>query len=149
MRATIASGVAVAVLAVTAAIAHEGATGAVKVRMDSMKAIADDMKLIGRGLRGGDLDPAAGRDAAERVARHAGMMPMQFEEATVEPPSEARPVIWEEFDRFAAIAGELETAALAFAEQAAGGADPDVLRATFRDMGGTCSACHEDYRIEK
>lgn len=149
MRSIAGFAAAIGVIAATAAVAHEGATGAVKVRMEAMKAIADDMKLIGRGLRGGGLDLAIGSEAAERVARNAAMMPMHFEEQTVAPPSEAVPAIWDEFDRFTAIAGELEDAAMAFAGLSADGADTGALQAAFREMGSTCSACHEDYRIER
>lgn len=140
---------AAAALTATAAIAHEGATGVVKVRMDAMSAIADDMKLIGRGLRSGTLDAAAGAEAASRIAGHAADIPEQFREPNTDHPSEALPVIWDEFERFSEIAGELETHAAAFVVEAGAGADNGGLNAAFRQMGATCSACHEDFRLKQ
>lgn len=149
MRFATSLALAGAILIATAAIAHEGATGVVKVRMDAMSEIADDMKLIGRGLRSGTLDAAAGADAANRIAAHAADIPEQFREPNTDHPSEALPAIWDEFERFSAIAGELEVHAAAFVVEAGAGADSDDLNAAFRLMGATCSACHEDFRLKQ
>lgn len=149
MRFAISLALACAALIATAAIAHEGATGVVKARMDAMSAIADDMKLIGRGLRSGTLDAAAGADAARRIAGHAAGVPDRFGEPNTDHPSEALPAIWYEFGRFTAIAGELEARAAAFVTAVEAGADDDALNAAFRRMGATCSSCHEDFRVKQ
>ena len=131
------------------ASAHEGATGVVKVRMDAMKAMADDIKLIARGLRTDTLDRQKADAAAKRIAEHAVQVPAQFRERNIDHPSEALPAIWDEFDTFVALAVDLEDATAVFRAGLAEGADRAVIGAAVQDMGATCTACHDDYRIKK
>ena len=139
----------VTLLAATSALAHEGATGVVTERMDAMKAIGKDMKLIADALRTDTLDPKLADAAASRIAAHAAQMPAQFEERNFDHPSEALPAIWDEFDAFRAHAVDLEQATAMFRVSLADGADRATIGAAVLKMGATCTACHDDYRIKK
>lgn len=117
--------------------------------MDAMKAMADDIKLIARGLRTNTLDMQKADAAARRIADHAVQVPAQFSARNIDHPSEALPVIWDEFDAFVALAADLEQATAVFRAGLAEGADRAVIGAAVQDMGATCTACHDDYRIKK
>jgi cytochrome c556 len=59
----------------------------------------------------------------------------------------AAPKIWEDTKDFEARAGELGTAAGKAAAEAAKG--PDAFKAAWGDVGKTCKACHDIYRVPK
>lgn len=56
----------------------------------------------------------------------------------------ALPSIWADSEDFAAKFADLRSAALSMQEAA--GTDLAALRGQLRALGGSCSACHEDYR---
>lgn len=93
----------------SAALAHSGASGIVKNRMDMMRDIAAQMKQIGAIIKGeAAFDAASVRSAANRVAVHAGEMPKLFPERSTEAPSEALPSIWRDWGSFSDLAADLE-----------------------------------------
>ncbi|WP_209010863.1 cytochrome c [Labrenzia sp. PHM005] len=144
-----------AVLAVilTSAIvfAHGGATGIVKKRMDAMEAIGGNMKLAGQMLRGQKpYDAAALRQAAETIAENAGeKLTRLFPEGSLMPPTEARPEIWQDWDKFAGFSNDMKAAASELAIKAGEGAEKGAVAAAFSKLAQTCKACHEAFRIEK
>ena len=101
-------------------LAHEGATGVVKERMEAMKAIGAAMKRIAAMMRGlQDYDAVAVADAARTIEAHGGdAMTDLFPQGSAHDPSEARPVIWEDWDRFKALAQDLVLYSRALAEAA-------------------------------
>ena len=129
------------------ALAHSGATGIVKQRMDSMKDIAAQMKQIGAMIKGErDYDAGLAASAADAIAQHAGMMPSLFPEGSNEGPSEALSSIWSDWDGFTQSAGDLESRAVALSDAAKSASRAAEIRAPFAAVGKTCSSCHEDYR---
>ncbi|MDG1373115.1 MAG: cytochrome c [Paracoccaceae bacterium] len=159
--------IASAALLSTAAIAlaHSGATGIVKERMDQMGMIAKSMKTIGEMIKGKtQYDPAIVEVEAAKIARHGGeTLTKLFPEGSIKKPSEATPAIWTDWDRFSSIASDLSLYAAALSEGAGndrangaaslagqsgdpGSLSPDEL---FGAVAKTCSACHEDFRQKK
>lgn len=140
--------VCAAIVAVPALVfAHSGATGVVKERMELMDSIASQMKLVGemiKGQRAFAADSAVA--AANMIAKHAAEMPEKFPEGSLDHPSEALPVIWEDWDDFLRLTEELETAANLLAQTAQSATDSGELRSAFATLGKTCSACHEGFR---
>lgn len=132
-----------------AAIAHQGASGVVKERMEAMKDMAGRMKVIA-GMIGGErgFDAQAVASAAEQVAFKARQLDKQFPEGSDHPPSEARPEIWSDWDRFSELASELESKASRLgvaAGTATAAADIDV---PFRAVAATCKGCHQRFRLD-
>ena len=139
----LAIGLIVGLGVVGTAMAHQGAQGVVKERMDAMGRVQDNTRVIGRMLRGQtEFDAEAARAALDQMAEEARRIPDYFEARDTSHPSEARALIWEDFETFAAIAENM-------AQAAAGPADtPEALQQTFRAVGQTCGACHEKFRAE-
>jgi len=129
----------------TVALAHSGVQNqAVLERMDAMKAIGDATKTLGRMAKGDmAFDAKAARKAARNIATHAAETPALFEAQEMDPKSEARNAIWEDFDDFAAQAEALEKLA---ADLSAGIETRDDLRAGMGKLASSCKSCHEEYR---
>lgn len=96
-----------------AALAHSGATGVMKERMDAMGDMGDAMKRLTPMMRGQtDYEPDVVRGAAETMIGHAGsQMTELFPEGSNGEPSEALDAIWEDWEEFAALAEALRESA--------------------------------------
>ena len=130
------------------ALAHEGATGVVKERMDLMKGQAKQMKLIGDMAKGKKkFDAAKAAAAAHDLGATTKNIPDLFPEGSNKHPSEALDAVWKEWDRFKGDAHDAEAAANALetALQASG----QDWKAAFKKMTDACKACHESFRAEE
>ena len=123
--------------------AHEGAEGVVKERMDRFKENKEAMKAIKGNLAG---DTAVIAQRASEIEAWAKEMVNFFPEGSTQPPSEALPAIWKEFDRFTDLARANEKAAANLKNLAQSGADTSALSGAFRSLGKTCKDCHNDYK---
>lgn len=92
----------------TVSFAHERADGVVKERMDRFKENKEAMKAI-KGNLAGDTPSIAQK--ALGIEAWAKEMVNFFPEGSTQPPSEALPAIWKEFDRFTDLARANEKAA--------------------------------------
>ena len=161
-----------------AALAHSGAMGEVKERMDGMSAMQKQIKALAPIMRGlSDYDADTVRAAADIVTAHSGeALKALFPEGSNAPPSEALDTIWEDWNEFAALADALAASAegmkraadngigeSAVAGQASGmmassassaAVDADRLaempvNASFTAMTKICSSCHSKFRAER
>lgn len=148
-RLTVCMLAGVLALSALAASAHEGATGLVKERMDSMSAIAESMKALGGMVKSGEVDGAQAVALGARVAEEARKVPDLFAQEELQPMSEARPEIWQDFADFTAKAEAMSAAAATLAAQAPATLDRATLGKALGDIGATCKACHEVYRVKK
>ena len=132
----------------TLALAHEGATGVVKERMDLMKRQQKDMKLIGDMAKGKTpFDAAKAAEAARDISLTAKKIHELFPEGSEGGKSEALPSIWKDWDRFAGNAYDLESVADDLASSLDDGAAQD-WKATFQKVTDACKSCHQDFRAE-
>ncbi len=132
------------------AFAHSGATGIVKERMEAMKDIGSQMKIIGRMIKGNDpFDAKSVEKAAITISGHAAEIKNLFPENSTESPSEALPAIWSEWDEFIAIADKMKSEAEILSNVAKSASNVEDIKAQFAGVGKTCSGCHEKYRLEK
>ena len=98
------------------ALAHEGAKGVVKERMDMMKGQAKQMKLIGDMAKGKKkFDAAKAAAAAHDLGLTTKKIPELFPEGSNGHPSEALDAVWKDWDRFKGDAQDAEAAANALA----------------------------------
>ena len=133
----VAMAVALSTGATLVASAHEGATGVVGERMRSMEAVGDAMKLISSMFRGQiEYDTDAVREAADAIAGHGGeQLTGLFPEGSLDPPTEALPAIWQDWERFESLAGDLRVFAGALSA-AAGNPQPEGRTMGAGMMGG-------------
>ena len=132
----------------TAAFAHSGVKNPdVKNRMLGMSEMARQMKTIGKMAKGqAAFDAAAANSALRVMSDRASEIPALFKPRATDPKSEAREVIWEEFDTFGSRARELRDLTDALAGTVERPAD---LPSVMRKVGKACRACHSDYRQDK
>ena len=124
-------------------MAHSGATGIVKERMDRFKASQDAMKVIANALPTGDFE-AIGENAA-MIEAWAREMVSYFPEGSNDAPSEARDAIWQRPDAFTAAAAANAEAALRL-QVLAIDEDTDAMPDAFRALAATCKSCHKQFR---
>jgi cytochrome c556 len=131
-----------AVLIATASIAHENVQNQmVRARMAHMTMIAQHTETLGKMAKGvAAFDPQTANAALATIAASARDIPDYFEDPATDPKSEARPEIWESWDRFTAMSLALASASDTRIEVA------DDLRPALAEIGAACRACHESYR---
>ena len=128
---------------VAAGLAHEGATGVVKERMDAMVSMEKLTKAINDRIKA-NRDLAAVKPDAEALQKlAAGILPL-FPAGSNAHPSAAKDAIWQNWPDFEAKerALEAESGKLATTDSK----DPKALLTQFRSVFRICSDCHETYR---
>ena len=127
-----------------------------------MGMIAKSMKTIGGMMKGKtEYDAAIVRQEAAMIARYGGeTLTNLFPKGSTDHPSEATAAIWTDWERFEAIAMDLSRYATVLSdgadnERGSAGGSGDANLATmspddlFKNIGGTCSSCHQDFRQKK
>lgn len=137
---------AVALIALgTAALAHGGVKNKdVMARMEVMKSIGDQMKIIGSMAKGeADFDAGVANAALTEIAAQSAQIQSLFESRADDPKSEALPAIWKDWTDFAHLASTAEITAEGMIGTISAEAD---LGPALGKLGGTCKACHSKYR---
>ena len=130
-------------LSAAQAIAHKGATGIVKERMDKFSEARGQMKQMRSALSANALADIAEITSHMRV--WAADMPDAFPAGSDSAPSEALPAIWEDSEGFAKAIAAYDEALLALQQAALSNDQPLALK-QFRALGQACSNCHNTYR---
>jgi cytochrome c556 len=129
-------------------LAHEGAKGVVKERMDLMKGQQKDMKLIGDMAKGkSKFDAAKAAAAARNLEATTKKIPDLFPEGSADHPSEALDAVWTDWERFTGNAKDAEAAANELAATLDGGTGD--WKAGFKKLTEACKSCHQDFRSEE
>ncbi len=166
-------------LSVSSAVvmAHGGATGIVKERMDAMGDMKDSMKEVSDMFKGKtSYDANKVRAAAEVIKGHSGdALTKLFPKGSLQHPTEAKAIIWDDWDRFSKLANHLEILSEGLANAAENKdtpADQKGMMGNSGMMGGhmvhtaqeygkmpvemvfkmvtdNCSSCHTRFRKEK
>ena len=127
------------------AFAHSGVKDKnVKERMMVMKEMASNTKIVGQMLKGKtSFDANEAKLALERLSSLSLETPKVFKINATDPKSEAKSVIWDEFDEFTRLSKDLAETAIILA----GSIDTiDDLRPALRGVSSGCKACHSQYR---
>jgi len=127
------------------AMAHNGATGIVKERMDLFSRNKDHLKAIKAHFAADDLPAII--PLAEQIRDFAADMPSYFPEGSDEAESEAAPEIWVDFDGFTAAAAQNFTAADNLVKAAMAGDKTGAMTA-FQATAASCKSCHKSFRID-
>lgn len=150
MKKIIATTLLVTTVLSSLALAHTGATGVVKERMDMMSDVAKSMKIIGQMIKGQvTYNPQDVQSAALNIEKHAKHFPMLFPEGSTQEPSEALPIVWENWEEFKKQLSVMEAKSSKLAELAPSTKTADDIKAQFLLVGKTCGTCHETFRLKK
>lgn len=128
---------------------HADLHPAVKARQAHMQLYAHNLGVLGGMAQGKiDYDAAAAQAAADNMValgtiNQASYWPVGTDADSIEG-TKTLPALWENFDNVMAIGADYTAAADAMA--AAAGTDLASLQAAMGALGGTCSACHREYR---
>ncbi len=128
-----------------AALAHSGATGIVKERMDMFKRSQKNLKAIKTHIRSKDYSSIT--KLADEIREWAVKMPEYFPEGSNVKPSDASPKIWEDFSGFktAAMKNEMATNMLIAAAEAG---DQTGVVDGFKAVASSCKSCHQSYKLD-
>ena len=128
-----------------AALAHFGATGIVKERMEMFKKSQNNLKTIKAHIGSEDYESIV--QLADEIRAWAVKIPDYFPEGSNEKPSEASPTIWTDFDGFknAAIKNETASKKLIVAAQAE---DQQAVIDGFKAVAASCKNCHQSYKLD-
>ena len=127
-------------------------TGVYKDRSEAMKSLGADIKALSDMLFGQtEYDAAKALEASQGINAVASTdVAALFPEGSLEPPTEALPIIWEEWDEFKGILGQFATDAAALEAAAADGTDTKAaVQGAFMAVGGACQTCHKKFRAEE
>jgi len=83
--------------------------------------------------------------AAGAIAMNAHRIPSLFPKGSTDPKSRALPAIWENWDKFTALAKQLEDQAASL-QRAAGAEDDEFLKEKSKTLFATCKSCHDEFR---
>ncbi len=101
--------VALSVTGAVGALAHGGATGVVKERMDAMTEMSNVIKALTPMMRGQSAyDAGAVREGAATIRDHAKLITSLFPTGSGGHSSEARDDVWSDWSTFEALAQRLE-----------------------------------------
>ena len=129
----------------TLLLAHTGVKNEdVMKRMNLMKSMAENTKIIGEMLKKKipfDLEQA--KNSLIEISNLSKSTPSVFEKMAMDPKSESKIIIWEEFDNFRNLSNKLADNTLSAAENLSG--FEDLKPALMRTSSG-CKECHTIYR---
>ena len=117
--------------------------GVIEERKANFKANNASMRAIGGALGEGDFATVTAE--AQKIADWAAVMPDYFPEGSDTGDTSARASIWENFEGFTAAAKSNHNAALTLLVAAEAG-DIDAAQAALGEVGGTCKACHQQFK---
>jgi len=134
------------------ALAHEGATGIVKERMDAMEEMGKQSKRITRMFKNKEpVDATSIVTTANLFIKHGNKMQSLFPDSDQSRmKTRALPILWEEWQDFAQKTDEfvLLSENLKLKAESNNTSHKDLATA-FRDTALSCRECHKKYRKPK
>ena len=113
-------------------------------RMNLMKSMAENSKIIGEMLKKKipfDLEQA--KNSLVEISNLSKSTPLVFEKMAMDPKSESKIIIWEEFDNFRDLSNNLADNTLSAAENLFGF---ENLKPALMTTASGCKECHTRYR---
>lgn len=133
---------------------HEGhdklPPGPIRERHELMEGQGQQAENINGAFNVGveGFDVAMIQRSAQAIALSAHRIPSLFPKGSTDPNSRALPAIWENWDKFVALAKQLEDQANSLSNAAASG-DDENLQEKSQKMFATCKSCHDQFRKPK
>lgn len=125
-------------------LAHEGATGVAKDRMDLMGDMSQSMKSISKRLRANRDLPAIAADA-DRISKDSPRISGLFPPGSDKGITDAKPAIWQKWDEFGGNAKKLGEETAKLSSIAASG-NASAISDQYRTVTKVCIGCHDTFR---
>lgn len=126
----------------TVALAGDATDPIVVAQKNLMKSFGAASKVLGGMAGGGAYDAAAAEAAKAALVAGASEIAVVFAAPGTDPESESKPEIWSNWDDYLTKAKALGDAAAAMDTSSV-----DGIKAGMGNVGGTCKACHQNYRM--
>ena len=126
-------------------LAHSGVLNKdVAARMTLMSSIGRNMGVLGKMLqKKAPFDRGKAVEAINNIEQLAVETPTVFEKRVLDPKSEAKELIWEEFEAFTKISIGLATSAKQLSSSVK---SFDDLRPALISLSQSCKECHSRFR---
>ena len=126
-------------------LAHSGVLNKdVAARMTLMSNMGRNMGVLGRMLKKKTpFDQVKATEAINNIEQLAVETPVVFEKRVLDPKSEAKELIWEEFETFTKISNSLATSAKQLSSSMK---SFDDLRPALITLSQSCKECHSRFR---
>jgi len=121
--------------------------GPIRDRQWLMEDLGDQAEDINDAFDLGDegFDTEVIQRAAGAIAMSAHRIPNLYPKGSTDPNSRALPAIWTDWDKFTALAKQLEDQAASL-QRAAGAEDDENLHGKAKKLFATCKSCHDQFR---
>jgi cytochrome c556 len=141
------------IVGIAAGVPAQDKAAAVKLRQDTMKQQAGDLKYIATFAKGGGGDQATAVQKAEDLHSLSAKLPTLFPPGTSnadlpDAKTYAKPNIWTDQDNFKAIVAKLPGLELTLVDAVKSGEKPKILAAIGNLGKNGCGACHSTYRAK-
>lgn len=137
------------------AVAHDGASGVVKQRMDAMKTVGGAMKRLAAMMQGKKFyEPVKTHQLAQTIEMYGGSkLTALFPKNSLDEPTRALPLIWSEWKEFEGLAHQLSQSAKNLARMTShergNNTEKYIVQEAFKRLAETCSQCHHSFRKKK
>ena len=137
------------------ALAHDGATGAVKQRMEAMKTIGRSMKGLAAMMSGKVFyEPVKTHALAQTIKIYGSTnLTKLFPKESLDGPTNALPAIWSDWREFKALSDQLSENAgdlvRMTSHERGNNTERYIVAAAFKRLAKTCSECHKKFRKKK
>lgn len=132
-------------LSSTLLLAHTGVKNEdVMKRMNLMKSMAENSKILGKMLKKKipfNLEQA--KSSLIEISKLSKSTPSVFENMAMDPKSESKMIIWEEFDNFRDLSNNLAEDTFSAAKNLS---DFEDLKPALMTVSSGCKGCHSRYR---
>lgn len=153
MKIAISVFIILVIAATSIAYSHSGATGIVKERMDAMKTMSDQSKLVGNMFKGKtEFNRTVIEDAAEVFSQHGLTMKGLFpdtKESRNGHKTEALPRIWTEWENFSEKVDEFIALNNELKKTLTTTDNNRDLKKAFFQTAKSCRGCHKRFRKPK
>lgn len=133
-------------------IAHKGAMGVVKERMDAMVQMGDSNKILTAMVRRKtEFNSDIFLQELNKIAQADGKQLINlFPDSSLMSPTEARETIWQNWQEFTQLANDLENSvdALTTHIENDNALTANVIK-EYKAMATTCKQCHKKFREKK
>lgn len=141
------------VLVASSVLAHTGATGIVKERMEAMSDMGDKAKIVSDMFKGKtNFKIASVVEAADAFVVHGSSMKDLFPDtkpSRTGKTTRALSAIWEDWNGFTSQVVEFESNSEKLLKLSQDTTDVDVLKKAFTTAAKNCSGCHKQFREPK